>query len=312
MLLQIFKVLVFPGLLFLSTLAFLLEYVDRKVYARMQNRKGPPWYQPLADMLKLVGKKAIIPRNAQKIAFAALPTVSLAAVCAAFLCVPIWGKTAVTAFSGDLVAVLYLLTIPTLCHFLAGYNSHEVYSTIGAFRTLTQMFAYEVPLFMAFLSPAILAGTWSITGIAAYYAAHPLYTLINLPAFFVALLTSQSKLERTPFDAPEAETEIVGGALVEYSGRYLAFFRATAITELAAVASVISALFLPFLTGNTWLDFALYLVKTLAVVLIMVLMRATLARSRIDQTLKLFWSILTPIAMAQMIINLLLRGGLGL
>ena len=312
MLLQIFKVLVFPGLLFLSTLAFLLEYVDRKVYARMQNRKGPPWYQPLADMLKLVGKKAIIPRNAQKIAFAALPTVSLAAVCAAFLCVPIWGKTAVTAFSGDLVAVLYLLTIPTLCHFLAGYNSHEVYSTIGAFRTLTQMFAYEVPLFMAFLSPAILAGTWSITGIAAYYAAHPLYTLINLPAFFVALLTSQSKLERTPFDAPEAETEIVGGALVEYSGRYLAFFRATAITELAAVASVISALFLPFLTGNTWLDFALYLLKTLAVVLIMVLMRATLARSRIDQTLKLFWSILTPIAMAQMIINLLLRGGLGL
>lgn len=312
MLLQIFKVLVFPGLLFLGSLAFLLEYVDRKVYARMQNRKGPPWYQPLADMLKLVGKKAIIPRNAQKLAFAALPTVSLAAVCAAFLCIPIWGKTAVTTFSGDLVAVLYLLTVPTLCHFLAGYNSHEVYSTIGAFRTLSQMFAYEVPLFMAFLSPAILAGTWSITGIAAYYAAHPLYTLINLPAFFIAMLTAQSKLERTPFDAPEAETEIVGGALVEYSGRYLAFFRATAITELAAVASVISALFLPFLTGNTWVDFALYLVKTLAVVLVMVLMRATLARSRIDQTLKLFWSVLTPIAMVQMIINLLLRGGLGL
>ena len=312
MLLQIFKVLVFPGLLFLGSLAFLLEYVDRKVYARMQNRKGPPWYQPLADMLKLVGKKAIIPRNAQKLAFAALPTVSLAAVCAAFLCIPIWGKTAVTAFSGDLVAVLYLLTIPTLCHFLAGYNSHEVYSTIGAFRTLTQMFAYEVPLFMAFLSPAILAGDWSISGIAAFYGAHPLYTLINLPAFVVSLLSAQSKLERSPFDAPEAETEIVGGALVEYSGRYLAFFRATAITELAAVASVISALFLPFLTGNTWLDFALYLVKTLAVVLVMVLMRATLARSRIDQTLKLFWSVLTPIAMAQMILNLLLRGGLGL
>ncbi|MEA4869050.1 MAG: complex I subunit 1 family protein [Christensenella sp.] len=312
MLLQIFKVLLFPGLLFLGSLSFLLEFVDRKVYARMQSRKGPPWYQPMADMLKLIGKKAIIPNNAQKLAFAALPTVSLAAVCAAFLCVPVWGTTAVTAFSGDLVAVLYLLTIPTLCHFLAGYNSHEVYSTIGAFRTLTQMFAYEVPLFMAFLSPAILAGTWSITGIAAFYAAHPLYALINLPAFFVAMLTSQSKLERTPFDAPEAETEIVGGALVEYSGRYLAFFRATAITELTAVASVIAALFLPFLTGNVWLDFVLYLCKTLAVVLIMVLMRATLARSRIDQTLKLFWSILTPIAMAQMIVNLLLRGGLGL
>ena len=99
---------------------------------------------------------------------------------------------------------------------------------------------------------------------------------------------------------------------MEYSGRYLAFFRATAITELAAVASAISALFLPYATGNTLFDFILFLFKTVAVVLVMVLMRATLARSRIDQTLKLFWSIMTPIAMVQMIVNLLLRGGLGL
>jgi NADH-quinone oxidoreductase subunit H len=312
MLVLILKVLLFPGLLFLGVYSLLLEFVDRKVYARMQNRKGPPWYQPLADMLKLIGKKVILPNNAQKLVFAALPTVSLAAVFTAFLCVPVWGMQAVTSYDGDLVAVLYLLSIPTLCHFLAGYNSHEVYSTIGAFRTLTQMFAYEVPLFMAFLSPAILAGTWSITGIAAFYAARPLYLLINLPAFFVALLTTQSKLERSPFDAPEAETEIVGGALVEYSGRYLLFFRATAVTELAVMASVIAGIFLPFFTGNNAVDFALYLVKTLAVVLVLVLLRATMARIRIDQTLKFFWSILTPIAIAQLILNLILRGGLGL
>lgn len=312
MLASILKVLLFPGLLFLSVYSFFLEFVDRKVYARMQNRKGPPWYQPLADMLKLIGKKVILPNNAQKFVFAALPTVSLAAVVTAFLCAPVWGSQAVTAFEGDLVAVLYLLSIPTLCHFLAGYNSHEVYSTIGAFRTLTQMFAYEVPLFMAFLSPAILAGSWSITGIAAFYAARPLYLLINLPAFLIALLTTQSKLERSPFDAPEAETEIVGGALVEYSGRYLAYFRATAITELAVMASVIAGVFLPFFTGNNALDFALYLVKTLAVVLVLVLLRATMARIRIDQTLKFFWSVLTPVAIVQMILNLLLRGGLGL
>ena len=312
MLMSILKVLLFPGLLFLSVYSFLMEFVDRKVYARMQNRKGPPWYQPLADMLKLIGKKVILPNNAQKLVFAALPTVSLAAVFTAFLCVPVWGMSALTAYQGDLVAVLYLLSIPTLCHFLAGYNSHEVYSTIGAFRTLTQMFAYEVPLFMAFLSPAILAGTWSITGIAAFYASRPLYLLINLPAFFVALLTTQSKLERSPFDAPEAETEIVGGALVEYSGRYLLFFRATAITELAVMASVIAGVFLPFFTGNNAVDFALYLVKTLVVVLMLVLLRATMARIRIDQTLKFFWSVLTPVAIAQLILNLILRGGLGL
>ncbi|MCE5188334.1 MAG: NADH-quinone oxidoreductase subunit H [Eubacteriales bacterium] len=312
MIASILKVLLFPGLLFLGVYSFVLEFVDRKVYARMQNRKGPPWYQPLADMLKLVGKKVILPNNAQKFVFAALPTVSLTAVVTAFLCAPVWGMQAVTAYEGDLVAVLYLLSIPTLCHFLAGYNSHEVYSTIGAFRTLTQMFAYEVPLFMAFLSPAILAGSWSITGIAAFYAARPLYVLINLPAFLIALLTSQSKLERAPFDAPEAETEIVGGALVEYSGRYLAYFRATAVSELTVMASVIAGVFLPFFTGNGAVDFALYLVKTFAVVLVMVLLRATMARIRIDQTLKFFWSVLTPVAIAQMILNLLLRGGLGL
>ena len=174
------------------------------------------------------------------------------------------------------------------------------------------MFAYEVPLFMAFLSPAVLAGSWSISGIAAFYHAHPLYALFNLPAFFVSMLTAQSKLERTPFDAPEAETEIVGGALVEYSGRYLAYFRATAVTELAAIASVIAALFLPFFSGIAWVDFALYLGKTLIIVLVMVLLRATMARIRIDQTLKFFWSILTPLAMGQMILNLLLRGLLGI
>lgn len=312
MILDILRVFLFPGLLFLGVYSFLLEFVDRKVYARMQNRKGPPWYQPLADLLKLIGKRTILPRNAQKLVFVALPVVSLAAVCAAYLCAPVWGMQAVTNYPGDLVAVLYLLTIPTLCHFLAGYNSHEVYSTIGAFRTLTQMFAYEVPLFMAFLSPAILAGTWSISGIAAFYAAHPLYTLINLPAFFVALLTSQSKLERSPFDAPEAETEIVGGALVEYSGRHLAFFRLTAITEITVLSSVIAALFLPFFTNLGGVDFALYLFKTFAVVMVMVLLRATMARIRIDQTLRFCWSVLTPIAMAQMILNLILRGGLSL
>ena len=312
MILAICKVLLFPGLLFLGAYSFWMEFVDRKVYARMQNRMGPPWYQPLADFFKLIGKRVILPNNAQKVAFAALPIVSLAAVCAAFLCTPVWGMQAVTSYEGDLVAVLYLLSFPTLCLFLAGYNSHEVYSTMGAFRTLTQMFAYEVPLFMAFLSPAILAGSWSITGVAAFYAARPLYALINIPAFAVALLSSQSKLERTPFDAPEAETEIVGGALVEYSGRHLAFFRLSATFELTVMASIIAALFLPFSSSAAWGDFLLYLVKTMAIVLLLVLLRASMARLRIDQTLRFCWTIMTPVAMAQMILNLILRGALGL
>lgn len=312
MLLDLLKILMFPGLFFLLSYAFVLEFVDRKAYARMQNRVGPPWYQPLADFLKLIGKKVIVPHNAGKLMFAALPVISLAAVITAFVCVPVWGSSAAIVFEGDLVVALYLLTIPTMCLFLAGFSSHDVYTIMGAFRTLTQMFAYEVPLFIAFLSPAILAGTWSMTGILAFYAAHPLYTLINLPAFFIALLCAQSKLERAPFDAPEAETEIVGGALVEYSGRHLAFMRASASCELAVIASVVAALFLPYVTGTGWLDFLFYLVKTLALVLLLALLRASVARIRMDQMVRFCWRVMTPVALVQIIVNLFLRGGLGL
>ncbi|HWQ58920.1 MAG TPA: complex I subunit 1 family protein [Clostridia bacterium] len=312
MLLDILKILLFPGCAFLTAYAMCLEYVDRKAYARMQNRVGPPWYQPLADFVKLIGKKTIIPHNAGRRTFVALPIVSLAAVITAYISVPVWGKAAVVGYEGDLVVVLYLLTIPTICLFLAGFTSHNVYTTMGAFRTLTQMFAYEVPLFIALLSPAILAGTWSITDILAFYAANPLLTLVNLPAFLIALISAQSKLERAPFDAPEAETEIVGGALVEYSGRYLAFMHVSAVCELAVVTSVIAALFLPFVTGLAALDFGLYLAKTLALVLLLALLRASVARIRMDQMLNFCWMILTPIAFVQIFVNLFLRGGLGL
>lgn len=312
MLSDILKILIFPGFLFLMVYGLCLEYVDRRAYARMQSRIGPPWYQPLADFFKLLGKKVIIPHNAGKKTFAALPIFSLAAVITAFVSIPVWGSTAVIHYEGDLVVVLYLLTIPTICLFLAGYTSHDVYTTMGAFRTLTQMFAYEVPLFIAVLSPAILAGTWSITGILAFYRVHPVLTLVNLPAFLISLLTAQSKLERAPFDAPEAETEIVGGALVEYSGRYLAFMHVSAVCELAVVTSTISALYLPFMTGCAAADFALYLIKTIVLVLLLALLRASVSRIRIDQMVRFCWGVMTPVAIIQIIVNLFLRGGLGL
>ncbi|HPP34872.1 MAG TPA: NADH-quinone oxidoreductase subunit H, partial [Clostridiales bacterium] len=258
MLLSLFKILVFPGLIFLAVYALLCEYIDRKVYARLQNRMGPPWYQPLADFLKLLGKETIIPADANRSMFQILPVISLSAVAAAFIYVPVLGASAVYSFEGDLIVVLYLLTIPTMCEFLGGWYSRSVYSTIGSVRTLTQMFAYEVPLFMALLAPALIAKTWSVTGMTSFYSEHPLYVLFNIPAFLTALIAVQGKLERAPFDSPEAETEIVSGALVEYSGKLLALFRMSMDCELVVMASLISAIFLPFMTGIVILDFILY------------------------------------------------------
>lgn len=310
MFLALIKILIFPGFLFMAAYGLFLEYLDRKVYARLQNRIGPPWYQPLADFFKLLGKETIIPAEANKRMFQVLPVISLCAVAAAFVYVPVFGKASSASFEGDVIIVLYLLTIPTVSLFLAGWYSRGVYATIGSVRTLTQMFAYEVPLFMALLAPALIAKTWSIAGMTKFYSERPLYILINIPALFIALISGQGKLERAPFDLPEAETEIVSGALVEYSGKLLAIFKMSVSCELVLIASVISAVFLPFMTGSALLDFLLYFIKTIAVLLFLALMRSSMARLRMDQMIIFCWKVLTPIAVIQIILNLVIRGEL--
>lgn len=310
MLAMLFKMLVFPGFLFMLAYGTLFEYTDRKVYARLQSRIGPPWYQPLADLLKLLGKETIIPAEANRGMFQTLPVVSLAAVAAAFVYVPVFGNPSVASFEGDLIIILYFLTIPTICAFLAGWYSRGVYATIGSVRTLTQMFAYEVPLFMALLAPSLIAGTWSVTGMTDFYSTHPLYILINIPAFFVVLISGQGKLERAPFDSPEAETEVVSGTLVEYSGKLLAIFKMSMSCELVLVSSLVSAIFLPFMTGIVILDFMLYFVKTTVILLFLVLMRSAMARLRVDQMVGFYWKYLTPVAVVQIIFNLIIRGRL--
>lgn len=301
------KILVFPGFLFLFIYSFLLEFLDRKIYARMQNRVGPPWYQPLADFFKLLGKKVIVPADADEKMFRIMPIVAMAAVAAAFLYVPVFGMHAVFSFSGDVVIVLYFFAIPPLTLFLAGWYSRDVYATLGATRVITQMFVYEVPLFISLLAPTLLAGTWSITEITAYYAAHPLYALINIPAMLTALIAFQCKLERAPFDSPAAETEIVSGPLVEYGGRLLAFFKIATNCELVLVVSLFSAMFLPFMTGVAWVDFLLYFVKTLITLFLMILMRTTMARFAISHIVSFCWKRLAPVALGQVILNLLIR-----
>ncbi len=307
MLLQLFYILIFPGVLFLGIYGIMLEYLDRKLFARFQNRVGPPWFQPLADFIKLMGKEGIVPTNADKPMFKVLPAFAIAAASVVVLYIPIWGTKALYAFDGDLIVVLYLLTIPTVTFFIAGWVSSSLYATIGAVRTITQLFAYEVPLFMALLGPAILAGSWSISGIAEFYAANPLMTLANIPGLIVAIIAVQGKLERSPFDIPDAETEIVAGPFTEYSGRFLAFFRMSLDIELIIGASLIAAIFLPCWSTNIWLGILIYLVKTIIVVFILALIRALMARLRIEQMVNFCWKYLAPLALLQILIDILIK-----
>lgn len=302
-------ILVFPGFLFLVGFALISEQLDRFLYARMQNRVGPPWFQPLADVIKLAAKEDTIPEGADRTVFRFMPVVALTAVITAIFYVPIWSQRALQAFPGDLVVVLYLLTIPTLTFFLGGWFSRSLYSMIGAARAITQLFAYEIPLLLAILSPAMLAGSWSISDITAFYAARWYLVPVNLIGFGVAVVSLLGKLERVPFDIPEAETEIVAGSFTEYGGRLLAIFRLCIDIEMVVGASLIAAVFLPFgLRIHPTIGFGLYLIKIEFVIFLISLMRTVMARLRIDQMIDFCWKYMAPLALLQLVINLFLKG----
>ena len=200
------------------------EWVDRKLVARFQNRVGPRWFQPFADVVKLFAKEQITPGIKNPFLFIGLPIVAISGALTAALYVPLLGFAPVHSFPGDLIVTIYLLSLLTMCMGLAGWNTSSRFSLIGATRALTQMFAYEAPFLLALLGPALAAGSWQISTINDYAGAH--WFAISQPVgFVVALIGLMGKLELPPFDAPEAETEIVAGALTEYSGRGLAMFK---------------------------------------------------------------------------------------
>jgi NADH-quinone oxidoreductase subunit H len=301
-------IFVFPGFLFLFLFGFAVEFYDRRLYARFQNRMGPPWFQPVADFIKLSSKEELVPEDADTRLFKLMPAVALTAATASLLYVPLWNSHPLFRFEGDVVVVLYLLTIPTLTYFLGGWFSRSVYSAIGAVRALTQLFAYEVPLFLSILSPMLLADTWSLSGMAGFFQKHPGYLAFNVLGFAIAVVSLLGKLEKTPFDIPEAETEIVAGSFTEYSGRFFAFFRATMNVEMIVGASLLAAVFLPFGFGlNPVLGFVLYLVKVLFIVGLMSLVRTVVARLRIDQMVQFCWKIVAPLAILQILISLVAK-----
>jgi NADH-quinone oxidoreductase subunit H len=309
---------VYPGLLFLFVYSTFCEWFDRKLYARFQNRMGPTHtgrfglLQPIADFVKLLAKEDVVPDAADKRLFNILPVVGLAVVATAGLLLPVWNfdltNPGLTSFSGDIIVILYLLSLPTLILFLAAWSSTNLFSTIGGARVLTMLFGYEVPLFLAVLSPAILADSWRLAEIAAFYQQKPLLLLANLLGFFVAVISVQAKLERTPFDIPHAETEIVGGTFTEYSGKKLALFRLTFDIEMVVSSGLLAAVFLGGFPGGAVIGFLHFVVKTLFVIFLLSLLRALTSRIRIDQVVSFAWKYLAPLAVLQLLITILLKG----
>ncbi|CAG0928593.1 NADH-quinone oxidoreductase subunit H [Thermoflexales bacterium] len=297
----IITLLFFPAGLFVMGNGLAYLWVDRKLVAQYQNRIGPRWFQPLADVVKLLSKEEIVPTGIEAWLFNGLPLLALACALTAAVYVPLVGLQPAWSFQGDLIVTVYLLSVVTMSLALAGANTANRFSLIGAVRTLTQLFSYEAPFMLALLGPALVAGSWQISTINAFTGQH--WLILTQPiGCVVALVGLMGKLELPPFDAPEAETEIVKGALTEYGGRGLALFQLAKAVELVVGLTLIAAFYLGGI-GNP-IEF---FVKTLAILLVLAGLQSLFARFRIEQTAK-WWRFAALLLLVQWLIIALLGG----
>lgn len=299
---MLFKLLVFPGFLFLFVCALFFDWVDRRIIARFQGRVGPPWYQPVADLIKLLAKEDILPTGVRQLTAAALPMISMAAVLTAGLYIPVANVSA-ASFEGDLIVVLFLLSIPALAYFLTGWISVGVYSVLGGSRALLQYFSYEVPFLMALAGPAILSGSWTIAHIVDYQKQTIWIALMQPLGFVLALIGLIGKLKRDPLDIPKAKSEVVAGSLTEFSGRKLALWHLTMNMQTVVGIFLLVNLFL----GQSSLIGALpaflsFGVKALGILFVLSTASVLYARLRIDQLATLGWRVLAPLALLQILV----------
>lgn len=297
----LFYLLVFPGLGFQITCGLAFEWVDRKLLARFQRRVGPRWYQPLADLIKLFSKEDLLPTGASDSIATILPLVSLAAVLTAGLYIPMAGFTPFS-FEGDLIVILFLMSVPTLAYYLAGMASVGIYSILGGARSLLQYFSYEVPLLLALSGPAILSGSWSVADIMASQAELGPFILYQPVGFGLAVAGLIGKLKRDPLDIPKATSEVVAGSLTEFTGTKLAFWHL--VMDVQAVVGIFLLINLYFgvpAVSSPWLAVLIFVGEALLMTFVLSATSAVFARLRIDQLAGLGWRILVPLGLAQLL-----------
>lgn len=296
---------------FVLIVDIMLVWIERKIVARFQDRFGPnrvgPYgvLQPIADVIKLLIKEDIMPNGADKFIFNIAPIIALAAVLLLWAVVPF----APTIIGADInVAVLYVVAIGslgTLAIIMAGWASNNKYALLGAFRTVALLIAYEVPMIIALLVPVLLARSMGMQTIVA--AQSTWYIFVVPLAAVILFISSIAELGRTPFDISEAESEIVAGFHIEYTGMKFGLFYAGELLHALTVSALISTLFLggwrgPFVDQVPILGPVYLFIKSFFVYYLIMWIRYSFPRVRIDQMLGFNWKFLTPLALCLLIV----------
>ena len=310
LILRLVGALVLTGLV-LTLAGVFLTWLDRKLSARIQDRLGPnrvgPFglLQPIADALKLVTKEDITPAGADRLVYNLAPLLAVMSVVGMWAVVPF----APQLIGSDLnVGLLYLVSIGsigTLAIIMAGWASNNKYALLGAFRTVAQLVSYEVPMVLALIVPTMLAGSMAMGEIVARQRDVWFVFLAPLAAL-IFFISSLAEVGRTPFDLMEAESEIVSGYNVEYSGMKFGMFYVAEFLHAFTISALTATIFLGGWQGPGAAEYPLlglvyFLIKTSLVYFVVTLMRFTLPRIRIDQMNDLNWKFLTPLALAVVI-----------
>lgn len=297
----VFDYIIFPGFLFSAVMGLLAGWVDRKVTARIQYRVGPPITQNFWDIIKLFGKETIVPAGSRA-TFLLSPYFGLLSV---VLVSAILGKSIISpleSFAGDLIVVVYLLTIPAIALIIGASSSRNPLASVGASREMKLVLAYELPFILSLIAVIVKdKGAIQLGQILNHQInfGSNIASISGVLAFLVIILCVQAKLGFVPFDASEAEQEIMGGVLIEYSGAPLAIFKLTKAVLLYTLPVLLIVLFM----GKDLSPLFLIL-KFIGILVIIILIKNTNPRLRIDQTLRFFWRIPTLLAIAAIVLAL--------
>jgi NADH-quinone oxidoreductase subunit H len=287
-------------------------WLERKLYARIQDRLGPnrvgPWgiLQTFPDMIKIFTKEYITPVGADKIAYNLAPILSVSAVLLAWAVIP-FAKTIVGTDVN--VGVLYIIAvgaIGALGIILAGWSSNNKYSLIGAFRAVAQMVSYEVPMVLALLVPVLLGGSMGVNSLVK--AQSVWFIFLSPIAAFIFFTSCMAETGRAPFDLLEAESELVAGYQTEYSGLKFGMFYVGEFLHAFTISALTATLFLggwkgPFADQFPILGVAWFFIKAFIVYFLVVLIRISMPRLRIDQMLNFSWKFLAPLGLVVLMVT---------
>lgn len=298
---------------FVSLNALFLIWLERKISAAIQQRMGPmevgPYgaLQTVADAVKLLGKELITPVMVNRSVFYIAPIIAFLPAPLLVAAIPIAAGVSVGELNVGAIYILAISNMTLIGIFMAGWSSNNKYSILGAMRAVAQNISYEIPMLLSLLCIVMMAGSLKFSDIVAAQAKIP-FILLQPVGFLIYFICSVAESNRTPFDIPEAESELVAGYHTEFTGMRFGLFFLGEYTQVFILSAVVTLLFLGGWNGPVLPGFVWFILKTYFVVGLVMWLRWTYPRLRSDQLMNFNWKVLLPLAIVNLLITTVVFG----